>query len=110
MGKNTIGSQLYTTLIKGYGKASDLQSALALFEEMKLEGVAYDTTTYNSIIDVCVKCGDMKSAEGFLLRMSGMMSPGSEVQCDRITFSTLLEGYCQQNQLDRALDLLVFIK
>merc|ERR1719420_2711959 len=78
-----------------------------LFEEMKSEGVAYNTITYNSIIDVCVKCGDVRAAEGL---MSQMMHPASEVEPDLITFSTLLKGYCQQNEVNKALAIFQNIK
>ena len=30
---------------------------------MKAEGVPYNTIAYNSIIDVCIKCGDVQAAE-----------------------------------------------
>merc|ERR1719469_1828333 len=65
--RNTI---LYTTLIKGYGLEKDLEKALALFREMPKEGVPYNTITYNSIIDACVKCGAMTQAEEILKEVS----------------------------------------
>merc|ERR1719487_613039 len=101
--RNTI---LYTTLIKGYGQNRDLASSLALFEEMKAEGVACNTITYNSIIDVCVKCGDIRAAEGLMTQMMQT----NEIEPDLITFSTLLKGYCQQNEVDKALHVFENIK
>lgn len=97
--RNTI---LYTTLIKGYGQAKDLPNALALFKEMKEEGVPYNTITYNSIIDVCIKCSDVANSE-ILLRE--MMAPGSDLEPDLITYSTLLKGYCHVGDLDKALQV-----
>merc|ERR1719506_2605590 len=61
--RNTI---LYTTLIKGYGLEKALPEALALFREMPGEEVPYNTITYNSIIDACIKCGDLATAEQLL--------------------------------------------
>jgi len=106
MGKhrNTI---LYTTLIKGYGLQKDLHHALALFQEMPAEGVPRNTITFNSLIDVCVKCGDLPMAEAILRDMT---LPTSAVEPDLITFSTLLKGYCQFAELDKALQVLEAIK
>merc|ERR1712137_241934 len=106
MGKhrNTI---LYTTLIKGYGLRKDLHHALALFEEMSAEGVSRNTVTFNSLIDVCVKCGNLQMAEAILRDMT---LPTSAVEPDLITFSTLLKGYCQFSEIDKALQVLEAIK
>jgi len=101
---NTI---LYTTLIKGYGNEKDLPSALALFREMREENVPYNTIAYNSIIDVCIKCSDVQSAEEIFREM---LAPNSTVQPDLITYSTLLKGYCQIGNLDKALQVAETIK
>lgn len=101
---NTI---LYTTLIKGYGNEKDLEKAIALFREMRDEGVPYNTIAYNSIIDVCIKCGDVEAAEEFF---RDMLASSSNVQPDLITYSTLLKGYCQVGDLDKALQVAETIK
>jgi len=95
--RNTI---LYTTLIKGHGMDKNFEGAHALFHEMKAEGVPYNTITYNSIIDVCIRCGKIQEAEDLIQEM---MDAGTSVEPDLITFSTLLKGYCQQGQIDKAL-------
>jgi pentatricopeptide repeat protein len=102
--RNTI---LYTTLIKGYGLEKDLKNALDLFREMPMEGVPYNTITYNSIIDACVKSGDLETAEALLREIT---LPGSQLEPDLITFSTLLKGYCQIADLDKALQVAEAIK
>jgi pentatricopeptide repeat protein len=102
--RNTI---LYTTLIKGYGLEKDLKSAIELFREMPMEGVPYNTITYNSIIDACVKSGDLETAESLLREIT---LPGSGLEPDLITFSTLLKGYCQIADLDKALQVAEAIK
>jgi len=101
---NTI---LYTTLIKGYGNEKDLNHALSLFKEMKDEGVPYNTIAYNSIIDVCIKCSAMQAAEDIFREMIAIES---SVQPDLITYSTLLKGYCQVGNLDKALHIAETIK
>jgi len=101
---NTI---LYTTLIKGYGNEKDVDTAMLLFREMKETGVPYNTIAYNSIIDVCIKCGEITKGEDFFREI---ICDGSPVQPDLITYSTLLKGYCQAGDLDKALQVAATIK
>merc|ERR1712224_987870 len=105
--KNTV---LYTTLIKGCSKQKDLQSALALFREMKQEMVPYNIITYNSIIDVCVNCGAVHVAEGIFQQMIDEEARSHGSSPDIITFSTLLKGYCQAGELDKAFMVLEAIR
>jgi pentatricopeptide repeat protein len=105
--KNTV---LYTTLIKGCSKQKDLQSALALFREMKQEMVPYNIITYNSIIDVCVNCGAVHVAEGIFQQMIDEESMAHGSSPDLITFSTLLKGYCQAGELNKAFMVLEAIR
>jgi pentatricopeptide repeat protein len=102
--RNTI---IYTTLIKGYGLEKDLASALALFREMPQEGVPYNTITYNSMLDACVKGGDLATAETLLQEIT---APSSPLEPDLITFSTLVKGYCQMGDIDKALQITEAIK
>merc|ERR1719247_2150850 len=74
---------------------------------MPQEGVPYNTITYNSIIDACVKGGDLVTAESLLNEIA---SPNSPLEPDLITFSTLLKGYCHGGDLDNALQLAESIK
>jgi len=102
--RNTI---LYTMLIKGHGLEKNLSAALELFREMRVEGVPCNTITYNSIIDVCIKCSETDTAEEIFREMT---APGSHVQPDLITYSTLLKGYCHIGDLDKALQVAETIK
>jgi pentatricopeptide repeat protein len=74
---------------------------------MREEGVPYNTITYNSIIDVCIKCSDVQTAEELLREM---LAPGSQLEPDLITYSTLLKGYCHVGDLDKALQVAETIK
>lgn len=51
--KNTV---LYTTIIKGFAKTKDLHRAMRLYREMIRETVPCNVVTYNSLIDVAVRC------------------------------------------------------
>jgi pentatricopeptide repeat protein len=102
--KNTV---LFTTLIKGYGLERNLARALELFREMPQIEVPYNTITWNSIIEVAVKCNDLQTAECLLREMA---TPGSACEPDLITFSTVLKGYCNVGDIDKALHVVEAIK
>jgi len=55
-------------MIKAYSKEWQLDKAYSLFEHMLEEmkenpSVAPNTITYNSLIDICVRCFDMPKAK-----------------------------------------------
>jgi len=102
--RNTV---IYATMIKGFGTEKDLVSALRLFRDMPTEGVPYNTITYNSVLEACIKCGDLTTAEQLLQEM---LQPESHIEPDLITFSTLIKGHCQIGNLDKALCLTENVK
>jgi len=82
---NTV---LYTTMIKAYSKKSNLAKVIDIFNRMKKDKNNYpNIVTYNSVIDCCIKCNNMREAESKLeeLIINGLHP-------DIITFSTLIKG------------------
>lgn len=87
-----INTIILSTMIKGYSKAHKLDKALALYEKMKLSpNIEPNNVTYNSLIDCCVRCGDVDKASALFDEMKER-----HVQPDLITFSTLIKGYFKQ--------------
>jgi len=67
---------------------------------MRAEGVPYNTITYNSTIDVCVKCGNLsKGVEIF----QEMREQGKHR--NTIIYTTLIKGYGMDKDLTKALEL-----
>lgn len=101
---NTI---IYTTMIKGYSKAHKLDQALELYEIMKKDqNVEPNNVTYNSLLDCCVRCDNMKQAQTLFNEMKQgfqVQNPDGtfttkklHIKPDLITFSTLIKGYCKE--------------
>jgi len=61
--------------------------------------------TYNALIDACVRCGQISRAPALL---SDMFKQG--ISPNLITYSSILKGYCQENRMDKALELLGHMK
>lgn len=62
-----LNTVIYTTMIKAYSKEWQLDKALKLYQQMCEEmvenpSVAPNTVTYNSLIDICVRCFNMPQA------------------------------------------------
>ena len=58
-----------------------------MFELMKAYLIQPNDVTYNSLIDVCVRCDKMNSAWGLLSEMQE-----SNIVPDNFTYSTLIKG------------------
>ena len=98
---NTI---IYTTLIKGFARKKELKSAMRLYETMKHRMRSGECTpnnvTYNSLLDCCVRCGNLDLA----LQIWGEMEVATTP--DLISYSTLIKGYCQETKIKEAFQLL----
>ena len=62
--------------------------------------VEFSTTTYNALLDVCARSGQIARAEPLLKQMADQgLSPSV------ITYSTVIKAYCASNQLEQAFKL-----
>jgi len=60
----------YSTIIKGYCKAGDLDKSLELFQQMRLEGgLEPDELMYNSLLDGCTRQNRLEDASRILQQM-----------------------------------------
>lgn len=97
-----INTIMYTTMIKGYSKAHKLPEALSIYEKMKADkNNEPNSVTYNSLIDCCVRCDNMKKASSLFSEMKQR-----KVRPDLITFSTLIKGFCRDNSIEKAFKIL----
>jgi len=92
---NTI---IYSTLIKGCSLNRDADQALALFDEMRAEGVQANLVTLNTVIDACARGGKLAAAAQVLELATEM-----GLEPDRITYSTLVKGFCIAGEIDQGL-------
>lgn len=63
---------------------------------MKSHGIWPNAVTYNAVVDVCCKCGDIARAEATIAQMQAEGNPP-----DAITFNMLLHACCKYQQPDR---------
>jgi len=98
-----VNTVIYSTILKGFSNAKDIEKVMALYEEMQSHGVQPNAITYNTILNAFAQCGAMDRAPALLEDMKMSTPP---VEPDIVTYSTLVKGFCNTGSLDRALQIL----
>jgi len=86
------------TLLKGWAQRKDAMNAMALLHNMKKKFlIRVNLTMYNTVLNIFCTEGDMKGAQQILMDMrSDKISP------DAITFRTVLKGWINANDVQKA--------
>lgn len=89
------------SLMRAAGSEGNLDVAFEHFEKLKTAFFGKpDVTSYNCLVDVCVNAGDMQRARTLLDDMRAIN------HIDKITYNTVMKGYCAQGDAKRAKALL----
>jgi pentatricopeptide repeat protein len=92
--------QEHVTLIKACGRKQDLRGAKQAFDRLKSSGAPLSPLVYNCLLDACIQCGDMKSAEDYFTQMKELE------YADVVSYNTLLKAYLHQQRSEEAQRLL----
>jgi pentatricopeptide repeat protein len=103
--RQLVNSVIYCSVLKGLSHQKQFDRVWAIYKELTEEGLPLTVATFNALVDACARCGQMAKAPGLL---DDMFQRG--IEPNLITYSSILKGYCQDNNLDRALDLLEHMK
>jgi pentatricopeptide repeat protein len=95
-----VNTVIYSTILKGFANAKEMDKVMALYGEMKAHNVQANTITFNTILNAFARSGAMNRAAAILEDMKSAIPP---VEPDIVTYSTLVKGFCQTGSLDRAL-------
>ncbi|CAI0465219.1 unnamed protein product [Linum tenue] len=80
----------YTTLIYGYCRLNDLESALSLRDSMADKGLYPTVVTYNSILRKLCEGGRIRDANKLLIELGER-----NIEPDNVTCNTLINAYCK---------------
>jgi len=89
------------TMIRTHAAEKNLQGAFSVFESMEQSGIALNCIMYNTVLDACVECKDLKAAEAW---MEGMKKKAG--MTDVVSFNTLIKAHLQSGSFDRARSLM----
>jgi len=90
----------HVTIIKECGRKQDLRGAKQAFDRLKTSGAPLSPLIYNCLLDACIQCRDMKSAEEYFAQMKQLD------YADVVSYNTLLKAYLQQHRSEEAQNLL----
>ena len=96
-----VNAVIYCSVLKGFSHQRQFDRVWLVYEEMRAEKLAVSLSAYNALIDACARSSDMGRVPQLL---QDMAKDGLEPNI--VTYSTILKGYCQENRLDKAFELL----
>ncbi|XP_027363818.1 pentatricopeptide repeat-containing protein At5g57250, mitochondrial [Abrus precatorius] len=80
---------VFVILIDGFGRRGDFDNVFCLFDEMEKSGISPSVVTFNAVINGLSKYGRTSEADEF----------SKDVSADVITYSTLLHGYTEEENI-----------
>jgi len=92
---------VYSSVLKGFSHQKDLVRVWEVYEEMLIQKVEFTIATYNALVDACARNWEMRSVPKILQDMDKQ-----NIRPNLITYSAILKGYCQENKIDKAYELL----
>jgi len=90
----------HITMIRNCAAQTDLKGAVSVFESLEKSGVDMNSIIYNTVLDACVECRDLKAAEAWMERTkkAGMT--------DVVSFNTLIKAHLQTGNFDKSRSLM----
>lgn len=98
--KPLVNAIIYCSVLKGFSQQKKFERVWAVYQEMLLQKVQFSIVTFNTMVDACSRSGEMSRIPALL---KSMVSQG--IEPNLITYSAILKGYCQENRLDEAFEL-----
>jgi pentatricopeptide repeat protein len=85
----------HITMIRNCACENNLQGAMRVFESLQQGGAEMNTVIYNTVLDACVECHDLKAAEAWMAQMkeAGMI--------DVVSFNTLIKAHLMQHNFGK---------
>jgi pentatricopeptide repeat protein len=96
-----VNAVIYGSVIKGFSHQKRFDKVWAVYTEAVRENVSLTIATYNCLMDACARCNENSHIPALLEEMGK-----SGIQPNIITYSAIIKGYCQENRVDRGLELL----
>merc|ERR1719161_3200484 len=89
----------YITMIRNCAAEKNLAGAKAVFESAKQSEAEMNSVIYNTVLDACVACQDIKAAEEWMeyAKQEGMV--------DVVSFNTLIKAHLQLGNFVKAREL-----
>lgn len=105
--RSVVNAVTYCSVVKGFSHRKQFDRVWALYQEMLEVGLQpqFSSVTYNTLVDACSRCGEVSRTPALLAEM---VKQG--IEPNLVTYSAVLKGYCQENRLDKAFELVEIMK
>lgn len=100
--KALVNTVIYSTILKGFANAKETDKVMALYDEMRANGIHPNNITFNTILNAFAQGGAMDRVPALLQDMKSVVPPADP---DIVTYSTIVKGYCNSGNLDCALGI-----
>jgi len=86
----------HVTMIRNCAASHDLAGAMNVFQGLRRSGVELNSVVYNTVLDACVECHDLKAAEAWIgqMKLAGT--------ADVVSYNTVIKAYLQNDNCDKA--------
>lgn len=86
----------HIAMIRSCATAGNLKGAMDVFETLERNQVELNRVTYNTVLDACVECHNLKAAEEWMQRIktAGM--------ADVVSYNTLIKAYLATGNFEKA--------
>jgi len=92
----------YMTLLRVYAKRQDWPSSVALIRDMQRRGVKLDSLAFNVALSTGVFADQLEGIEELVAEADQHRPPLSDI----VSYNTLIKGYAQRGDVDRAITAL----
>jgi pentatricopeptide repeat protein len=90
----------HITMIRNCAAEGNLEGAVGVFHSLEQSGVDMNSIIYNTVLDACVECRDLKAAEAWMEQMQKV------AMTDVVSFNTLIKAHLQNGNFDKARSLM----
>eukprot|EP00928_Gymnodinium_smaydae_P072521 TRINITY_DN55872_c0_g1_i1.p1 TRINITY_DN55872_c0_g1~~TRINITY_DN55872_c0_g1_i1.p1 ORF type:complete len:1146 (+),score=317.10 TRINITY_DN55872_c0_g1_i1:158-3439(+) len=90
----------HITMIRNCAAEGNLSAAVEVFEALKNSGVEMNSVIYNTVIDACVECGDLRGAERWMKQTQDVGL------ADVVSYNTLIKAHLAGNHFNKARSLM----
>jgi len=94
----------HITMIRGCAFENNLTGAMNVFVTLQQSGAELNSIVYNTVLDACVECRNLKAAESWMETMK------HEGMTDVVTFNTLIKAHLQDSNFSKARNLMEDMK
>jgi len=86
----------HIAMIRNCVASNNLEGAMSVFNALEKSGTELNSVVYNTVLDACVECRDLKAAEAWMRKIK-------EVGLyDVVSYNTLIKAYLQEQSFDKA--------